>query len=165
MILADDNNAPESVERETPMKSQVRSWMLTISVSAAVGAFLFWFIQLIWQKAGEIDSAPSRYGFKNQVMHRKSKEMHDILDDMVAGDLERVQAAATRMKRYGNMISGFLKSESYDKYSVDFQQSVGDLTTAAGRNDFSNAQDAVLRLEKSCIECHQLLNNREIKSE
>lgn len=128
MILANDNYASDSAETEHPMKSQVRSWIVTILVSAAAGAFLFWFIQLIWQKAGEIDSAPSRYGFKNQVMRRKSKEMHDILDEMVAGDLERVQISAKRMKRYGNMISGFLKSESYDKYSVDFQQSVGDLT-------------------------------------
>lgn len=165
MILADDNNAPESVEREPPMKSQVRSWIVTISVSAAAGAFLFWFIQLIWQKAGEIDSAPSRYGFKNQVMHRKSKEMHDILDEMVSGDLERVQTSAKRMKRYGKMISGFLKSESYDKYSVDFQQAVDELATAAAQSDFNNSQEAVLRLEQSCIECHQLLNNREIKSE
>lgn len=165
MILADDNNAPESVEREPPMKSQVRSWIVTISVSAAAGAFLFWFIQLIWQKAGEIDSAPSRYGVKNQAMHRKSKEMHDILDEMVAGDLERVQTSAKRMKRYGKMISEFLKSESYDKYSVDFQQAVDELATAAAQSDFNNAQEAVLRLEQSCIECHQLLNHREIKSE
>jgi hypothetical protein len=39
-----------------------------------------------------------------------------------------------------------------------FQQSVDDLIAASGKKDVNSAKEAVLRLERSCIECHMLMN-------
>lgn len=140
------------------MKSEVRIRIMIILASAAAGAFLLWTAQLIWHRAGEIDRNPSRFGVKSQLMRRKSEAMHDIVDEMVAGNLGRVHSAAKRMERYGERIDGFLASETYDKYGADFHQAVDDLTVATSQEDINSAKEAVLRLEQSCIECHILLN-------
>ena len=150
---------------EYPMKSQARFWMMVILASASAGAFLLWTAQLIWHRAGEIDRNPNRFGVKSQLMRRKSEAMHDILDEMVAGNLGRVHSAAKRMKRYGETIDGYLASELYDKYGADFHQAVADLTAAAAQEDVNNAKEAALRLEQSCIECHMLLNTRRAERE
>lgn len=140
------------------MKSQVRTWMMVTLGSAATGAFLLWITQLMWHVAGEIDRHPSRFGLKTQLMRRKSEAMHEILDEMVAGNLGRVHSAAKRMKRYAEAIDGYLASELYDKYGTDFHEAVADLAAAAAREDFHKATEAAVRLKQSCIECHMLTN-------
>lgn len=147
------------------MKSHARFWIVVILASASTGAFLLWTAQLLWHRAGELDRDPSQFGVKSQLMHRKSEAMHDILDEMVAGNLGRVHSAANRMERYGDAIDGYLASELYDKYGVDFHQAVDDLTAAAAQDDVNNAKEAALRLEQSCIECHMLLNRRRAERE
>ena len=140
------------------MNPQFRFWMIIILASAAAGVFIIWTTRLIWHSATEFDRNPSRSEVKNQLMLRKSETMHDILDGMVMGNLGRVHSAAKRMGRYGKTIDSFLASELYDTYSGDFYQAVDDLTAATAHDDFNNAKEAALRLEKSCIECHMLLN-------
>ena len=147
------------------MKSQIRVWMMVILASASAGACLLWAAQLIWHRAGELDRNPSRFGVKSQLMRRKSDAMHDILDEMVAGNMKGVHSAAKRMERYGETIDGYLASELYDKYGADFHQAVADLTAAAAQDDVNNAKEATLRLEQSCIECHMLLNTRRAERE
>jgi len=142
------------------MNPQVRFWMLIILASAAAVVFIIWTTQLIWHSGTEFDRNPSRSEIKNQLMRRKSEAMHDILDEMVMGNLGRVHSAAKRMERYGKTIDSLLASEVYDKLSRDFYQAVDDLTAATAHEDINNAKEAALRLEKSCIECHILLNTR-----
>ena len=141
------------------MKPPINSRLMTIMASLVAVAFLLWTVQLIWHRAGEIDRNLSRFGAKNQLMHRKSEAMHDILDEMIAGNLGSVHSAAKRMARYGETIDGYLASESYDIYGMDFHQSVEDLAAAAAESDAIKAKEAALRLERSCIECHELLNS------
>ncbi|MAT16413.1 MAG: hypothetical protein CMJ46_14215 [Planctomyces sp.] len=147
------------------MKSEERSWITIILTSAAVGAFLLWGIQSIWHIATEIDHNPSRAGVKSQLMHRKSAAMHDILDAMVAGNLKEVHSEALRMERYGETIDEYLASETYDKSGADFHQAVDDLIVAAAQEESDNAKEAVLRLERSCIECHMILNTHRVEPE
>lgn len=147
------------------MKSQARFWMVVILASASAGACLLWAAQLIWHRAGELDRNSDRFGVKSQLMRRKSEAMHDILDEMVTGNLRRVHSAANRMERYGETIDGYLASELYDEYGADFHQAVADLTAAAVQEDVDNAKEAALRLEQSCIECHMLLNRRRAERE
>lgn len=147
------------------MKSQVSFWILMCLASAATGALLLWATQLIWHKAAEIDRNPSRTGVKSQLMHRKSEAMHDILDSMVSGNLQDVHSKAKRMERYGKTIDDFLASEAYKKYGADFHRAVDDLIVAAAQEDVDNAKEAALRLERSCIECHILLNTGQTERE
>lgn len=152
-------------DMEYQMNSQVRSWIVVILASAAAGAFLLWGGQSIWHNAAEFDRNPDRSGVKSQLMRRKSEAMHDILDEMVAGNLNRVHSAAKRMERYGETIDGFLASELYEKYGGDFHQAVDDLTAAASKENVDKAKEAALRLEQSCMECHMLLNSGRTESE
>lgn len=137
------------------MHPQIRFWMIVFT-SAAAGALLLLAVQWVWHTAGEIDSNPNRYGFKSQIKRRKSDAMHDILDEMVAGNLGRVHAAAKRMESYGEAIDWYVSSKSYDEYGEEFHQAVDDLIAASALKNIDEAKEAALRLEKSCIECHML---------
>jgi hypothetical protein len=150
---------------EYAMKSQVRFWMMIVLASAAAGAFLLWTAQLFWHTAAEIDRNPSRSTVVRKLMHRKSEAMHDILDEMVAGNLGRVHSAAKRMERYGETTDGYLASELYDKYGADFHKAVDELSAAAAQQDVHNVKEAALRLERSCIECHMVVNTRRTERE
>lgn len=140
------------------MRSRRRFWIIVVLTSAAAGATLLWIFQLIWHQAAEFDRNPGQAGAKNQLMRRKSEVMHEIMDEMVAGNLGRVHSAAKRMERYSGTIDKYLASEAYDKYGADFHQALTDLAAAATQENLNNAKEATLRLEQSCIECHMLLN-------
>ena len=112
------------------MKSRTCLWIMIVLASATAGGFLLWTAQLIWHVATEIDRNPSRSGVKSQLMLRKSEAMHDILDEMIAGNLDRVHSAAKRMERYGKTIDGYLASEPYDKYGAIFPWTLDNLRTS-----------------------------------
>lgn len=95
-----------------------------------------------------------------QMMARKSRTMEEIMDGMIREDFVRLQREAQSMKYYGTLINHFLAFPEYEKLSVEFDQSLDDLSDTAARKDASAAQEAVLRLQRSCIECHVILNQR-----
>ena len=142
------------------MKASRRRWMSVVLVSAVSGALLFWIVEMLWRAAGEIDSRPSQARLTNQLMSGKADTMHDILDEMVAGDLRRVHSAAKRMDRYSEAIDKYLASESYDQFGEEFHDAVDELRAASAQKDFDRANEAVLRLEKSCVTCHRFLDSR-----
>jgi hypothetical protein len=94
------------------------------------------------------------------MMHRKSIAMQAILDAMIRGDLRRVERAANQLLIYRHSIEQILSSAEYEKYGEDFRMSVDDLIDAAARKDQDSAKEATLRLERSCLECHLLMNQR-----
>ena len=122
----------------------------------AIAGSVFW----LWQTAAEIDRDPSRNGPQAQLMHRKATAMQAISDGMIRGDLRRVETTAKQLSAYGNAIDWYLSATAYEKHGAKFQQSVDDLITAAGKRDMNSAKEAVLRLERSCIECHIVMNQR-----
>ena len=91
-------------------------------------------------------------------MHRKSVAMQTILEAMITGDLQRVERTANQLVEYRNTIEHFLSSAEYEKYGEDFRKSVDDVIDAAARRDRNSTKEAILRLERSCIECHLLMN-------
>jgi len=131
-----------------------------VSVALLTIAALVWTVMWLWQTAGEIDRNPPQGGLKEQLMHRKTNAMHDILDGMIRGDLRRVETAANRMNDDGNTFEWYLSAAEYKKYGEDFRGAVDDLRTAAGERDMDSAKEATLRLERSCIECHVMMNQR-----
>ena len=120
----------------------------------AIVSSVFW----LWRTAVEIDSKPPRSGLKDQLMHRKTSAMQDILDGMIRGDLGRVETAAVQLAAYGNTIEWYLASTEYQNHGESFRGAVGDLSAAARKRDMDSAKESTLRLERSCIECHILMN-------
>ncbi len=117
-----------------------------------------WSVLWLWQTAAEIDRNPSGTGPQAQIMHRKAMAMQSISDGMIRGDLQLVETTAKQLSAYGDAINWYLSATAYEKNGEQFQQSVDDLIAAAGKKDVNSAKEAVLRLERSCIECHMLVN-------
>lgn len=139
----------------SPFRAIVGVSCTLLAIVAIVGSVL-WF----WQTAAEIDRNPQRSGLKEQMMHRKTTAMQAISDGMIRGDLPRVETAAKQLSAYGNAIEWYLSATEYEKNGEKFHQSVDDLITAARERDMNSAKEATLRLERSCIECHILMNQR-----
>ena len=141
---------------------QPSSLQLILGVSFGTIIFLavVWSFQWLWQTAGELDRSPPRGGVSEQLMHRKSSAMQDILDGMIRGDLKEVNAAAKRMENYGFTIEWYVSHSEYDRHGEDFRDSVNALQDATQRRDGESAKEAILALERSCIECHMVMNQR-----
>lgn len=145
-------------------QSTSRQVILGVSLGTLVFLMSAWSIQWLWRAAGERDRSPSRGNMAEQLMHRKSSAMQDILDGMVRGDLRRVSTAAKKMKDYGGTIEWYLSYTEYDKLGEEFRTSVNALQAASERRDVESAKEAVLKLERSCIECHMVMNKRNMES-
>ena len=121
------------------------------------GAVLAWGIHALWQ----MDNEPLRgNSLSSQLMHRKTSAMQDILDGMVRGDPRQVDKAATKMKSIGFHVEWYLSIPLYEKEGGEFRDSVQELDRAMSEKDWVIAREATLRLERSCIECHALINSR-----
>lgn len=131
---------------------------LTVACGIAFGALVVWFLQFAWAKVQEHDANPRRASVKNQLMRRKAVAMEDALHAIIGGNLPEVNSAAVRMKQSARTIDGFLATEVYKKHGDDFHGSLEDLITTTAAGDRDGAKEAILRVEKSCIECHYLIN-------
>jgi len=116
-----------------------------------------WSVHWLWQTLAE--NLPQG-GISQQMMRRKSRTMADILDGMIHEDFPHLYREAKRMTSYNTTIEHFLHFPEYERQSDDFKQSLEDLIVAAKGEESDSSKEAVLRLERSCIECHILLNQR-----
>lgn len=132
-----------------------------ITCGIAFGAASFWFIQTVMEKVREHDENPARANIKNQLMRRKASSMDDALAAIIRGSLPQVHAAARSMKDSARTIDGFIRSEAYQNHGKEFYQAIDDLLDATTANNLDRSKEAILRLEKSCIECHYLINRRQ----
>lgn len=96
--------------------------------------------------------------FNEQMMHRKTRTMEQILDGLVRGDLRRVQDSAEHMWKIGHRLNWYLSSPLYENNDEIFRDSTSALIEAARQRDHAAAKESALRLERSCIECHVLIN-------
>ena len=135
------------------------NFKLIAGLLAAMFAMV-WIILWLWDFTGRYDSDQTRGTLSRQMMDRKSKTMEDILDGMIREDYSRLDRGAQWMKAYSDAIEHFLSFPEYAKLSDEFNQSLDDLRETASKKDSNPAKEAVLRLERSCIECHILLNQR-----
>ena len=133
-------------------------WTVVLLSGALVVALGVWLFGEVWRYAAEYDKNPSHRNFKNQLMRRKSDSMQDILDAIVRGRLNRVNAAAVDMERYAATIDGYLSTDVYEKHGKSFNEAIQNLKRATEQNDAELTKEAALRLERSCLECHMLIN-------
>ena len=115
---------------------------------------LAWGVHALWQ----MEDIPATSTFKEQMMHRKTQAMEQILDGLVRGDLRRVEKSAEHMKSIGVHVNWYSSSEVYENNNDLFRQLTFDLIDAAQRRDHVAAKESALQLERSCIECHALIN-------
>ena len=118
------------------------------------GAFLAWGVHALWR----MEDIPATSTFKEQMMHRKTQAMEQILDGLVRGDLRRVEKSAEHMKSIGVHVNWYSSSEVYENNNDLFRQLTFYLIDAAQRRDHVAAKESALQLERSCIECHALIN-------
>ncbi len=132
-----------------------RVWLATgVLVCVLFGTLMGWGIHALWQ----LDDTPATNTFKEQMMHRKTRTMEQILDGLVRGNLRRVENSAEHMWKIGNELNWYLSSSLYQSNDEIFRDSTADLIKAAQQRDHDAAKEAALRLERSCIECHALIN-------
>jgi hypothetical protein len=129
-----------------------------VSFGTMIFLAIVWFAGWLWQTAGEHDRNPPRGSVPKQLMNRKSSAMMDILEGIIRGDLRRVNIAAKRLETYGNTMEWYISNKEYGQHGEEFRSSLDALQKAAGQRDLEAAKEAVLVLEKSCIECHMVLN-------
>lgn len=143
------------------MKTEERGLFVQgATIGLLFGAVAGWFLYSLWAASAEFDREPDRATLGNQMMRRKSRAMEDILDAMVHGDLRRVDREARKMEAYMDTLGRFLSSSEYVAQDQEYQTSVRDLRSAASTNDLHAAKEATLRLERTCIECHAIINQQ-----
>ncbi|MBS3952445.1 MAG: hypothetical protein KGZ88_05805 [Methylomicrobium sp.] len=133
-------------------------WTVALLSGALVVVLGVWLFVEVWRYAGEYDKNPSQRNLKNQLMRRKSESMQDILDAIVRGRLNRVNSAAVNMERYAATIDGYLSTDVYEQHGKSFNEAIHDLKRATAQSDAELTKEAALRLERSCLECHMLIN-------
>ena len=131
---------------------------LAVLSGVVVAVLTFGFLQIAWKRAGEYDANPKRATVKNQLMRHKAEAMDDVLELVIAGRLADVSDAAGRVKDCSDAINGYLSTDVYQKYGEDFYAAIEDLRKAADAGDRGATKEAILRLERSCIECHFLID-------
>ena len=92
-------------DRPFPRRANTERFRLIIGAIACVlfGVFIPWCVHALWQ----LDDTPVTSTFQEQMMHRKSKTMGDILDGLVRGNLRRVEESAEHMKSIGININWY----------------------------------------------------------
>ncbi len=115
-------------------------------------------VRALWQ----LDETPATSTFKEQMMHRKTRTMEQILDGLVRGDLRRVENSAERMWDIAGNLDWYMSNPLYEDNSIVFRESTAALIESARQRDHSVAKESALRLERSCIECHELINKQNI---
>ncbi|MCG8653598.1 MAG: hypothetical protein MI861_27420 [Pirellulales bacterium] len=123
-------------------------------VCVLLGALMAWGVHGLWQ----LGDTPVTSTFQEQMMHRKTRTMEQILDGLVRGKLHRVEESALQMKSIGVHLNWYSSSSLYENHDEIFRDSTTELIEAAQNRDHDAAKESALRLERSCIECHALIN-------
>ena len=122
------------------------------------GTLMGWAVHALWQMdETQVVGADS---FKERMMHRKTRTMEQILDGLVQGNIRSVETSAEKMKSIGVHLNWYSANELYESNNERFRESTLDLIEAAQNRDHDAAKESALRLERSCIECHAIINSQ-----
>ncbi|MEQ9408088.1 MAG: hypothetical protein RIK87_10205 [Fuerstiella sp.] len=149
----DSSDQESGLHEKFPPHVQIAAGAL---VCVLFGTLMGWAIHVLW-KMDETQVAGTD-SFKEQMMHRKTRTMEQILDSLVRGNMRSVEKSARKMESIGVHLNWYSSSELYEENDERFRQSTLDLIEAAQNRDHDAAKESALRLERSCIECHELIN-------
>jgi predicted transposase YbfD/YdcC len=155
-------NHPEASPKLLTRLTRAESFPVIAGALACIliGALMALGVVTLWQ----LDDIPVTNTFKQQMMHRKTRTMTEITDGLVRGRLGGVEASAERMWQIGHTLNWYLSSDLYENNDEVFRDSTSELIEAARQRDYDAAKEAALRLERSCIECHALVNRVRVPS-
>jgi hypothetical protein len=148
-----DSNDPEQPLGQSVLKKHfplITGAVACILFGVVMASGVYW----MWQ----MENTPVTGDFRGRVMHRKTRTMNLITDGLVRGELRRVQSSAETMWEIGQTLNWYLSSDQFEDNNRIFRDSTRDLVQAARQRDHDAAKEAALRLERSCIECHALIN-------
>jgi len=148
----------DSHDQDKPWSRLAESNRLPL-VGAALGCVLFGVLMtLVIRGLWQLENTPVAGSFKEEMMHRKTRAMAEILEGLVREDLPSVEASAERMRGIGQKVQWYLSSSRYEDNDGVFRDSTHELIEASRRGDYADAKESALRLEMSCIRCHELIN-------
>jgi hypothetical protein len=149
-----DNSDTQPTRRPRTQHTE-RSWLIGGAlICLLLGAVIGWSVHLTWQLGG----IRVTNSFKSQMMHRKTRSMDNILDGLVLGDLNYVEKSAQQMWDIGHSLNWYMSSRLYENNDQIFRDSTAGLIEAARERNYDAAKESALLLERSCIECHALIN-------
>ncbi|MEM6274773.1 MAG: hypothetical protein AAF735_05990 [Myxococcota bacterium] len=137
--------------------------IMTFLAGAAAALTIVFTVGWLYQKAGEYDATPKREGLKRQMMQRKSATMRELLETVRVGELGKVDSLADQLQTYSSTIERHLSTDAYVRHGADYFAAIESLNAAAARDDHQATKEAVLSVERSCIDCHYLLLDPEIQ--
>jgi predicted transposase YbfD/YdcC len=149
---------PDAPKHSSSRRSLFDRFPVFVGAVACVlfGMFLALGVRAFWG----LDPTPGTTTVQEQMMHRKTRTMEQILDGLVRGDLSRVEESAELMWDIANKLDWYLTNPLYEQDSNVFRDSTTALIESARQRDYSAAKESALRLERSCIECHELINGQ-----
>lgn len=156
MTDSDFENEPLS-RPPWPLRSPLIAGIIACVLFGAVMALG---VRALWN----LDKMPVMNNLKEQMMHRKTRTMEQILDGLVRGNLSSVENSAERMWDIGSTLDWYLSNPIYADNDEIFRDSTAALIKAARQGDYSAAKESALRLERSCIECHALINTEKLQT-
>ncbi|MEL6338899.1 MAG: hypothetical protein AAFQ65_03275 [Myxococcota bacterium] len=131
--------------------------IFTFLAGAAAAVTVVLAVGWLYQKAGEYDARPKREGLKRQMMQRKSATMRELLETVRVGQLGDVSTFTAELQSYSSTIERHLSTDAYARHGADYFAAIRSLNAAAAREDHRATKEAVLSVERSCIDCHYLL--------
>lgn len=131
---------------------------LSVLGAALAAAFVFGGLSVwVYQKAAAFDEGDNQVSFKGKIMERKSDALQDLLDAVLRGNLKGAGAASLRLQQYSATIDGFLDSDMYVESGQAYTSALQQFREAASGEDWEAVKSAVIAIERSCLECHQVL--------
>ncbi len=139
----------------------MRSPQIAIAVACVFfGAVAALGIRALWQ----LGAMPVSVSLAEEMMHRKTRTMEHVLDGLVRGNLREIESSAERMWDIGNALNWYGSNPLYADHDEIFRDSTVALIEAARQRDYPAAKESALRLERSCMECHALINSDKLPS-
>lgn len=124
----------------------------------AIALLFYW----LWLVSGRLDAGGARRGLTAELMQRKTASLSEIYSGLAAGDLDRAQQAAARLRQISETFEWYLSERGYAELSDDFRDALGALDSALSDGDLKQRRSAYDRLARTCVECHRQAANSRI---
>jgi len=125
---------------------------------ALVLAFLLGVISVVvYQKAAQFDAQGGGPTLKEKVMAQKAHAMEGLVSAIARGDLSRASWLLSGLESSVDMIEGYLETDMYAAHGAAYREATLRLGQALERRDWPMAKEATLAIEKSCLDCHQVV--------
>lgn len=124
-----------------------------LALAFTFGACSVW----LYQQAALYDATNKPATVKSRVMERKSHALEGLTSVVARGDLRRVAPLLEGLEDSVRVIEAYLDTEMYARYGGQYQSAVASLRSAVEGRNWLAAKEATLAVERSCMDCHQLL--------